>query len=302
MQLEDIINGEKFKSEVMNALHKAGLLLCEKHVSLCSEDMPIISNLDIDKNQLQIEYKNKVYHAPVPNAKPEVIRAGLSWLFGYGLIRYDYELPVFKNLDEKSIKQYMKLAVEIWERNIHRDWMQRHKNYKYHNGDTSKGSKFLHGVTSEDENERWRAVEEHRRITDAREDGETPHHIFRDSKRLKKLIMIEGENEIEHKLLVESIYDQATATTRRWVRKDDHKPFEERLFENMKKGYFIKRGEKGKPEKRWKPGFFGFTNKYEDEIWDIWCQAHEQFKDYWIKKFGKNEEFWQPPAPLDKLD
>lgn len=72
-------------------------------------------------------------------------------------------------------------------------------------------------------------------------------------------------------------------------------PFEERLAENRDEGYFVN------SEFRWKPGVFGFTNDYETELWKTWCKAHEEFKDYWIKKFGENEELWQPPAPIEKI-
>jgi hypothetical protein len=295
----DAENGETLKDSIVSLLKEQNIILKEKHEGLQSKNMPTIENLCEDEGhfKLIIKYDARSYEINVPKIEPGVLRASLCWMYGYGLVKYDYELPVFQGLEKDVLERYQRFAVQIWERNIHRDWMQKNRKYKHHNGDLSKGAKFVYGVSSKDRDERWAAILEHRRITDAEEEGETPHHIFRYPKRLKKLIMTEGENEIEHKLLVESIYDQATATTRRWLRKDDNRPFEERLFENMKKGYFIKRGEKRKPEKRWKPGFFGFTNDYETKMWGIWVEAHKEFRDYWTTKFGKNEEFWQPPAP-----
>jgi hypothetical protein len=212
--------------------------------------------------------------------------------------RYDYELLVFKSLDEKSIKQYMKLAVEIWERNIHWNWMRNYKKYKTHNG--TKDHTFLQGIIL-DGPAKSEAIKTHNERSDREENGETPHHIFRDPEKLMEFIRTEGKNKTEHKLLVESIYDQATATTRIWYPKrkknlPDYLPFEERLIENRDEGYYCN------SDFRWAPGIFGFTNDYETKMWGIWVGAHKEFRDYWIKKFGKNEEFWQPPAPLEKLD
>jgi len=294
IQLEDIFKGEKFKFQVMKTLHEEGLFLQEKHAGLYSEEMPKINNLT--KSQLLIKYKNKIHPILIQNIKAEVIRAGLSHLFGYGIIKYNYELPIFKQLDEKSIKQYMKLAVEIWERNIHIDWMKS-KGYLTHNG--TKDSIFLHGMISDDWKSKKQAIEKHRERSEQREKGDTPHHIFRDSKILKRIIEREGNHELT-RYLIESVYDQATATTRIWYPKR-HLPFEKRIIENRDEGYFLGYNEKGQVQ-RWKPGFFGFTNDYENKIWNIWCKAHEEFKNYWINKFGKKEEFWQPPAPLDSLN
>ena len=298
IQLEDIIKGEEFKSQVVSILGDKGLPLSEKHASLCVKDMPRISILDEVNDLLMVEYDNKSYNISIPRVKQETLCAGLSCLFGYGILKHDYKLSVFNELDEKAIKQYMKLAVEIWERNIHWDWMRNYKNYKTHNG--SKDHKFLQGIIL-DWPAKSEAIKTHNERSDKGEKGETRHHIFRDPEKLMEFIRTEGKNVIKHELLVESMYDQATATTRIWYpkrKKDlpDYLSFEERLIENRDEGYYCNL------DFRWMPGVFGFTNNYEDNIWGIWVEAHKEFRKYWTTKFGQNEEFWQPPAPTEKLD
>jgi hypothetical protein len=293
--LDDVVKGEQFKSKIVELLSVEGLLLSERHENLHSDDLPKIVQLSEDADGIKFTFEccHKTYSVTVCQSDFGVVKAGLCWLYGFGMIRYDYSLPIFDELPDATVKKYMNLAIEIWERNVHRDWMQRYKKYKVHNGDASKGPSFLFGIISGGD-ALEKAKEEHHSVTD---EGilDSKHHIFRDKEKLRLLMLSEGKNIENHNLLVESIFDQVTATTRRWLR--DKRPFEVRLFKNMELGYFIKKGEPNKPDERWTPGVFGFTNEYEDSIWKIWCKAHEEFREYWIKKFGKNEEFLQQPAP-----
>ena|GEM_PF-6545690 len=296
--LEDIVEGEKFKSQLVEAFTEEGLMLQEKQEGLYSDDLPGITSICSGGTDLicTMEHADKTYEVSVPEAEPGIMRAGLSFIYGMGFARYDYDLPLFKvGISEGLHDLYIKLGLEIWERNIHLDWM-RSKGYGPHNG--TKDSLFLRDIIKD-----WPAKQEaitmHNERSDRGEKGDTPHHIFRDPKILRRVIAREGKHP-KTEFLIESIYDQATATTRIWY-PFRGKPFEQRLIENMNEGYYIRRNEQGKVE-RWKPGVFGPKNNFEDELWGVWCQAHEEFKQYWIEKFGPNEKLWQPPAPKNKLE
>ena len=281
--------GELLKSKIAGNLESQGLVLIEKHENL-KEDKNLPKIVE-SQPKLLVECKNKTYLAGVPEMDKNTFRTGLCFLYGYGMIKYDYELPVFNELNEKELKIYMKLAIEIWERNIHWDWMQNQCKYKQHNG--KKDLKFLEQIVLDP----MLAIKDHRARTDEGDNEDTPHHIFRNPYVLRRVILDEGKNKLSA-ILLESFYDQATAITRIWYKKRNL-PFEERLIQNMNEGYYI--GLIANKEERWKPGYFGFTNEYESKLWQSWIRVHNEFKKYWIDKFGKTEEFWQPPADMDKI-
>lgn len=271
----------------------------ERHAGLCLDDMAEIVSLSRTENhtELKIKHDNTFYIVQIPEMNDNILRAGLSWLYGYGHLKYNYDLSVFQTIAKNDLEECMELAVEIWERNIHQDWMKK-LGYETHNG--TKDYPYLYEMIKN----KQKAIETHRKRSDHQEKGDTPHHIFRNPEVLRVVIESEGEDDLS-KYLTESFYDQATATTRYWykLKKEyEHLTFEERLIDNMEKGYYIA------PEtdteikiKRWKRGVFGFTNDYETELWQLWFKVHDKFKEYWIDKFGKNEELWQPPAPIEIL-
>lgn len=300
IELEDIIEGEKLKDTLIVKFEHKGLLLSERPTGLCSDDMPEITSLNKNKDQpeLSVKYDNYLYTISLPELSDSILRTALSFLYGYGHVKYDYKLPVFQVLAEEDTVKYMELAVETWERNIHREWMRK-CGYETHNG--TKDEVFLYQILTD----KQKAIETHRERSDNREKGDTSHHIFRNPEVLRLVMESKGEDELSESL-IESMYDEATATTRYWYKlKKEQKQFtfEERLVNNMEKGYYITHETDTKSEvERWKPGVFGFTNDYETEMWQLWLRVHENFKDYWIEKFGKNEELWQPPAPLEILE
>jgi len=287
--LEDVVKGEIFKSKITAELLTHGVLLSERHENLHSDDLPKIVKLNEKEKTIEfvLKYESKKYKLSMPQNNQDIFRAGLVWLYGDGMLKHNYKLPIFDDLSKNLIEKYQNLATEIWERNIHLDWMRNHKHYLKHNG--SKNAEFVYGIIMGGK-DKDKAIKKHQTITDAGK-SDTQHHIFRDPKRLRRLIETEGKNEAEHKLLIESIYDQATITTRIWFPDRYETSFEERIEKNKNAGYFCSGF-------RWKPGVFGFTNAYETKIWEIWVKAHEEFRDYWIDKFGENEEFWQPPKPI----
>lgn len=271
------------------------MILTEKHEGLQSSVLPSIESICEEKDlfKLVIQQEGKSYDIDALQISPGVLRSGLCWMYGSGLVKYDYELPIFQGLKKDIVDRYKRFAVQIWERNIHRDWMQKEKGYTHHNGDYSKGPGFLYGVSSADITEIMTAVEMHRRITDAEEGGETPHHRIKTKEDLRMVLMNRGKNKRVEAWLIESIYDQVTATTRSHYPYRDKHSFKERLTQNMNKGYYCENF-------RWTPGSLNDPDidyRYEKEIWDIWLKAHEEFKKYWIKKFGEKEELWQPPEP-----
>lgn len=295
---KDAVDGKNLKDTILELLKKQNLILTEKHEGLQSSVLPSVESIfeENDIFKLEIQHEDKSYDVDVLQTLSGVLRSGLCWMYGSGLVKYDYELPIFQGLKKDVIDRYKKFAVQIWERNIHRDWMQKERGYIYHNGDYSKGPDFLYGVSSADRKEIMAAVEMHRRITDAEEGDETPHHFIKTKEDLRMVLMDRGKDDKLKELLIESIYDQTTATTRMHYPNRDKKSFEERLTENMNAGYFC-------DDFRWTPGSLNDPDidcEYEKEIWGIWLKAHEEFKEYWIKKFGEKEQFWQPPRDSPK--
>ena len=295
--LEDIVEGEKFKSQLIRAFNAENLELKERQAGLHSDDMPRIESIPVDRTGLRFAmiHAGETYEASIPETDPNVVRAGLSFMFGMGFARYDYDSPLFNTgINEDLRDLYIKLGREIWERNIHLDWM-RHVGFYTHNG--TKDNLFLQGIIKPGP-AKQEAIKVHNERSARGEKQDTPHHIFNNPKLLRLVLESEGEDE-RSKYLIESIYDQASVTSRIWHKQQDI-PFEERLYTNRDKGYFIRPREDGEAE-RWIPGVFNLDTPYVHEIWQIWLQAHEEFKEYWIEKFGSNEELWQPPAPEDKL-
>jgi hypothetical protein len=284
--LEDIIQGEKLKSDIVSKLASQGVSLVERHEGLHSRDMPRILGIEEVDDQLRfsIDYNGQTYDVPIAKVSDATLKAGLAMSYGHGIFRYDYNLPAFGDLSGEELKLYMDLAVEVWEKNTHVDWMRK-CGYTGHNG--TKDETFFYQRLHDGR----LAIDTHRQRSEQRDKGDTPHHVFRDPEVLREVMLSEGEHPLS-KYLIEAIYDQTTATTRIWY-KERHKPFEQRITENRGKGFFID------AKSRWTPGCFGFTNDYETEIWQTWIKAHEEFKAYWISKFGNNEELWQPPAPVE---
>ncbi len=285
IELDDIIKGEKLRKSVVRELELKGIPLPERHAGLWLDDMAEIAFLNKTKNQteIKIKYNNTLYDLKIQNFEDGPLRAGLTCLYGYGHIRYDYELPVFETLSEEDTVKYMKLAIEIWERNIHRDWMRK-CGYETHNG--TKDELFLYQMITD----LHTAVQTHRERSEHREKGDTPHHLFNNPKLIRRIVERQGVHELND-YFIESFYDKVTAPTRIWF-EERTLPFEERHNKNRDLGYYVN------PEFRWKPGVFGFTNDYETKLQKLWLDIHCKFKEYWTSKFGKNEELWQPPAPL----
>ena len=288
IELDDIIKGEKLRLILINELNQKGLLLPERHAGLCLDDLAEIVSLSRTENQTQLKIKHDdiPYIAQIPEINDNILKAGLSCLYGYGHLKYNYNLPVFQNLAEEDIKKYMKLTLEIWERNIHKDWMRK-CGYKTHNG--TKDELFLYQMMTDINT----AVVTHRERSDRREMGDTPHHIFRDQAIIEEIILEEGSHELTT-YFIESFYDQATAPTRTWFGEREL-PFEDRHNKNRDLGYYIN------PNFRWKPGVFKFKKDYENKLWDLWLKVHDEFKEYWVEKFSRNEELWQPPTPPEIL-
>lgn len=309
ISLDDVIEGEKFFKEIERAFTEQGFKLIERHAWLHRDDFPQIVDLVVDEEGIEIclqdlNHEDESKRQPctrcfIPESDKGIIRAGLTWLYGFGMVQHEYkrldlfnteydpELGTFRKFTKEEIDEYYDLAAEIWERNIHLDWMR--KRFPTHNG--SKDPKFIYLIVAK---EIFEALKYHYEKTDAGI-ADTRHHIFRDPNKIEALMLTQGRNKKDHDLFIESIYDQTTATTRRWLR--DKRPFEIRLFGNMIKGYFIKRAERGKSEQRWLPPINREPTAYEREIWNIWCGAHIEFRNYWIQKFGPFEKGWQEPHP-----
>jgi hypothetical protein len=53
----------------------------------------------------------------------ETAKEGLCILFGYGMVKYNYDLPIFKGLPDQELSYYLLLTAEIFDRRLHVDWM-----------------------------------------------------------------------------------------------------------------------------------------------------------------------------------
>ncbi|MCK4670490.1 MAG: hypothetical protein KAT43_04760 [Nanoarchaeota archaeon] len=278
--------GDSLKYLVLSELKKADLDLSEKHEGICSDDMPKIQSMQLTKESLELTvgYEGKAYAVHVQPAEEDIVRYALAFLFGDGNVRYDYHLPVFQCLRKEDVMKFKRLAVEIWERNIHIDWMRKN-NYLTHNG--SKDYKFLFDMINNPDNPRI-AADDHNLRSDRGDKGDTPHHSLREYSDFKEVLQRDGEDPRTY-LLKEIIHDQATATVRIWYHYRAE-PFDKRLNDNMEQGIYFK-------NLRWNLN----TDKtiktdLAKKTWKDWHEIHEKFRRYWKDKFGEKEELWQPPA------
>lgn len=293
---EDIEAGEMFRKKLISLFEEKGVVLAERHVALHGWGLPQLSSLSLHESiiDIVINYFNKSYSLTLSKEEPNILRAGLALLYSKGYTKYNYDLPIFQELKNESLENYIRLAIEAWELDLHKDWMKS-CGYTCHNG--TKDSIFLSRISSTLRKERDSAVLEHRIRSSKREKDDTPHHIFVAYSSIEKIIVGEGTHPLTE-YLIESFYDQATAPVR-WY-KERELSFEERIAKNMRLGYYM--GKDNQKVKCWKPGVFGFTNDYEIYLWKIWCKVHKKFKEYWQNKFGVNEEFWQPPCSSSDLE
>jgi hypothetical protein len=287
---EQIQAGEKLKEELVQRLKHKGLVLQERHENLWSADMPRILSISKGKDYLylisKLQDKFEVVTTP---AGLDVLRAALAVCYGYGFFHYNYDFDFFRTLEDE-VKYYEDLAVEVWERNLHLDWMKK-CGYKKHNG--TKDAEFLSGVV--DPNRKSNTIETHRTRTDTREKGDSPHHAFRVLDLFTRVVLSEGDDPYTP-FLIESFYDEATIPSRLFHRNTHpHVPFARLLRDNRDAGYYLSRD-----LPRWTPGVFGLNSDYAHQLMKKWIKVHEEFEKYWLGKFGKNEEHWQPPKKYKK--
>jgi len=292
LKLSELKQGEKLSELLVQELNKKGIVLHENHVNLNSLNVRI-KDVCLESNRTEFLFENNNLILPVSlqnKCDDEYLRLGFAILYGNGKLRYNYDLPLFAT-KKCNLNTYLQFAVEIWDKNIHIDWMK-YCGYKYHNG--TKDFSFLSGMCSDLHEDKNRAINEHRLRSMRREKEDTPHHVFDDVDIFKSIIAKKGKHPLTE-YLIESFYDQASAPFR-WF-KSREKSVSQRVSENKIRGYFINHA-----AKNWKPEIFGFTNNYESYLWNTWCEVNNRFKVYWQDKFGKNEEFWQPPMPLNYLE
>ena len=287
------MEGEKSRQEVKARLYSLSLPVEDKFIALHSEVLPVIHLIQRKGKWLEFDFKcqDMPYRLRILPLIDEIVSSTLAQLYGYGNIRYNYKLDTFEILTEEMMRQYQRLAVEVWDRNIHQDWM-RSCGYPTHNG--TKDERFLIGLSSNNQDERREAITLHNVRTDQQEKGDTPNHAFRDIGVLREIVEREGHHHM-HQHLIESFQDQASAPGR-WYR--EGKPDMKKMIEdNIDAGYFISQS----VPRLWKPGVFGFTNRYEQKLWNEWQEANDKFLQYWTTQFGLKSELWQPPLPPEAL-
>jgi len=280
-----ITDGDDFKNWFVEEVRdKCGLNLETKLSALDSGP-----KLDFDEaNALLLKKHGISYEISVPKIESGLLIEGLACLYGYGICKYNYDVAGFQELPEEELDNYKRLALELWDRNIHIDWMRSNK-YLLHNG--TKDLKFCKHMAKREFD---KGIELHSSLSKIRVDIDTDHHSlsFEEfSKDIDSNIIPLGIDEI--------LLDQASVTGR-WYRKyetyaSDHAKTQK---EFQDKGIIFKKDNK---PINWKNPLSRPHNTAETDIWSKWLEANTCFAKYWIKLFGKHDKLWNPPISFSEL-
>ena len=101
---------------------------------------------------------------------PETITEGFAILYGYGFIASNYSLPIFREISSQYLQTCKELALEIWDKCIHIDWMRNFRRHATHNE-----SKTLEVLRRFANGELDDGKYMHRYACDSGKD--TPHHV-----------------------------------------------------------------------------------------------------------------------------
>jgi len=185
----------------------------------------------------------------------------------------------------------MRLALELWDRNIHLTWM-RSKGYLLHNG--TKDLEFCRLMA--DPKTLIQGIQRHQKQSEEQKDIDSAHHSISYSEFENVLI-----NKQEVGLIYEVFYDQASITGR-WYKKalrleEPHSKVQEEL---KSAGPLFSR-------KFWRynPNRYSQlpTTRQEQikQVWLQWCKANDDFTQFWTDLFEEDNSQWNPPADFEGM-
>ena len=222
------------------------------------------------------------------NMDKETILDSLCILYGYGFVKYNYDLPIFHDINKAQFKTALRLATEIWDKRIHIDWM---RNYcKHINHDISKDLHFCKLLVQE----RYTEAKEYHHNT-CRKGYDTNHHEIT-IKEFSKMITEQDTSSIS-----EIFNDQASIAGRYYEKlKSDNLSSPHYLMQQkiIEKGVILKQGKK---DYFWIPSQFNSIKipiELQMHFWNKWKTSNKNFKQYWNHRFGQINQNWQPPVDI----
>jgi len=277
-----ITDGDDFKNWfVEEAQKKYGLNLETKLNNLDSG--PSIE-FDETKNALLLKQHGISYDINLPKIESGLLLEGLACLYGYGICKYNYEIAGFQDLPEAELNEYKRLALELWDRNVHIDWM-RSNEYFLHNG--TKDLEFCKLLSKKTRAEKSIGIERHREQSKKGLRGDSDHHsITFDS---FNFFLAE---EIKNRLIEEMLFDQASITGRWYNKTINYR----KKHKSLQKAFRDQGVYFGKNEYWTNPYLRYDATEFEKETWSMWAAANKRFEKYWKSNFGNDNKLWNPPC------
>ena len=240
-------------------------------------------------SKFTIATQSKTLDLYTQNLNKETIINSLCILYGYGFVKYNYDLAIFNDLIQKEFKTSLRLATEIWDKRIHIDWMRNYSNHKNH--DISKDLHFCKLLAQEKYTE---AKDYHHNA--CRKGFDTNHHDINKDKFLEWIL------NSDQKKINEILNDQASIAGRYFKTIDNiQKGKQDSFFEIQKeieqKG--IELLENKMKKVYWKrPHFIDNLKEKQEYYWELWINSNIEFSKYWTKKFGPSNQDYH--LPIDK--
>ena len=135
LNVDDMLNGDRLRQIVLANMDSLGLPVRDMLADLHSADFPYIDSVvkQVNGFEIRLDYDSDIYGILVPGADAPALASCLALLYGYGNLRHNYDLSCFSSMKKDCLSEYLRFAVELWDRNIHIDWM-RSQGYLLHNG------------------------------------------------------------------------------------------------------------------------------------------------------------------------
>jgi len=249
--------------------------------------------LDFDetKNMLLLKQHGISYEINLPKIGTDLLHEGLACLYGYGICKYNYEITGFQDLPEAELDEYKRLALELWDRNIHIDWMKSN-GYETHN--ETKDLMFCKRLASKDKKVREFGVSTHREQSKIRLHDDTDHHSLKYTEFLNEI-----SRGNKHGMLTEVMLDQASIAGRWYKKRLNYTSLHcDAQTKHKEKGIYFHDINSG-----WIPDLVDPDLSYlEHETWDEWSEINNSFSKFWNDLFQNNNSFWSPPVAKDELD
>ena len=235
--------------------------------------------IETDKN-FQFSAQGSAYQINCENLKNEDIVDGLCIMFGFGLICPNYDFKVYHALSMDVLYVAKNLAVEIWDRRIHLDFMLNYRGHDGHN--ESKDLEFCKLLAAGKTDE---AKEKHAK--DCLEGRDTPHYFkLRDFVNYLK----------RQKSVLKEIFDDQASISGRHFKKKDRLTQAHCNYQGEILGKGIQIEEHGETLHWNRSCFTDFLiDNIQNKYWKEWKESNIAFCKYWTSKFGPLNQKYIPP-------